>query len=101
MTDSQSIKMKPAAAMFMALAMITTTFAGVSYADPSDNSWSDDTTSVTMDYANNSLNVYYSNANESENLTVDILIYESDYSTNFNVSYGPITMVPDLSLIHI
>ena len=95
MTDSQSIKMKPAAAMFMALAMITTTFAGVSYADPSDNSWSDDTTSVTMDYANNSLNVYYSNANESENLTVDILIYESDYSTNFNVSYGPITMVPD------
>ena len=95
MTDSQSIKMKPAAAMFMALAMITTTFAGVSYADPSDNSWSDDTTSVTMDYANNSLEVYYSNANASENLTVDILIYESDYSTNFNVSYGPITMVPD------
>ena len=93
MTDSQSIKMKPAAAMFMALAMITTTFAGVSYADPSDNSWSDDTTSVTMDYANNSLVVLYSNANESENLTVDILIYESDYSTNFNVSYGPITMI--------
>ena len=93
MTDSVSLKMKPAAAVLMALAMITTTFAGVSYADPSGNSWSDDNTSATMDYANNSLEVLYSNANSSANLTVDIFIYERDYSSNFNVSYGPITMI--------
>jgi len=35
MTDTLSLKMKPSAAVLMALALITTTFAGVSFADPS------------------------------------------------------------------
>lgn len=49
MTDSISLKMKPGAAVLMALALITTTFAGVSFADPSDGSNASNTM-VSMDY---------------------------------------------------
>ena len=37
MNGLKSLKMKPAAAIFIAMALITTTFAGVSYADPSED----------------------------------------------------------------
>ena len=49
MTDSISLKMKPGAAVLMALALITTTFAGVSFADPSTGSNASNTM-VSMDY---------------------------------------------------
>lgn len=49
MTDSISLKMKPGAAVLMALALITTTFAGVSFADPSDGSNASNTM-VSVDY---------------------------------------------------
>ena len=49
MTDSLSLKSKPGAAIFMALALITTTFAGVSFADPADGT-EPMNTFLTMDY---------------------------------------------------
>lgn len=67
MTDSLSLKSKPSAAILMALALITTTFAGVSFADPADETGPMNTF-LSMDY-------------DELEITVDFDANGTDYGT--------------------
>ncbi|MFQ3316620.1 MAG: Ca2+-binding EF-hand superfamily protein, partial [Candidatus Poseidoniaceae archaeon] len=67
MTDSLSLKSKPSAAILMALALITTTFAGVSFADHTDETGLMNTF-LSMDY-------------DELEITVDFGANGTDYGT--------------------
>tara|TARA_B100001093_G_scaffold181824_1_gene174468 strand:+ start:22815 stop:26513 length:3699 start_codon:yes stop_codon:yes gene_type:complete len=87
MKDSISLKMKPSAAVLMALALITTTFAGVTYADPADGSGAGSTnggnsnmsdTMISIDY--DSLVVYvdqYNNGSAVGTMSALLTIYDA------------------------
>ena len=101
MTDSISIKLKPGAAILMALALITTTFAGVSYADPADDGTGSgagstgNNTTVFMDYQLLTLDV-----DQAEDptafgvMSVTVHIYDDE---NFSVHYGPEEMSEEMN----
>ena len=93
MNGLKSLKMKPAAAIFMALALITTTFAGVSYADPSEDFSNSPNTYVGFDSIDLDLIVEFEGNQSTGNLTTILYIFDVDDEDNFNMSYGPITMV--------
>ena len=91
MTDSKSLKLKPAAAILMALALITTTFAGVSYAEEI----ADPIIKLTMQYGDSEAWVEYdSEGVDHGNMTTELYIYDFDgllYSTGGEmlVNEGP------------
>ena len=92
MTESVSLKMKPGAAVLMALALITTTFAGVSIADPSTEN-SQMNTGVSMDYDELEMHIGFdSNGTDHGNMTVEIDIYDDG---SFSTTYGPIDLIAE------
>jgi hypothetical protein len=81
MTEITMSIRKPAGAIFLALALITTTFAGISSADEESN------TMLSMDYYN--LHAYvdhFDNGNAIGNISATLSIYDDG---NFSFSYGP------------
>ena len=93
MTDSISLKLKPGAAILMALALITTTFAGVSFADPSTDSREHENTQASMDYDELDLIVdFNTNGTVYGNLTAEIHVTSDD---NFSASFGPVDMMEE------
>jgi hypothetical protein len=78
--------MKPGAAILMALALITTTFAGVSYADPTTGNGSMNTI-ADMNYdALHLLVDFDANGTDYTALTAEIHVYDDD---NFSAWFGP------------
>lgn len=88
MTDSLSLNLKPGAAILMALALITTTFAGVTYADPADGSGGTSTnTMLSIDYDLLEIHVnQFDNGSAVGTMTATIVIYDDN---NFSVTLGP------------
>jgi len=92
MTDSTSINMKPGAAILMALALITTTFAGVSYADPTTGNGSMNTM-ASMDYDELDMIVDFdANGTDYTALTAEIHVYDGD---GFSAWFGPEDMMEE------
>ena len=92
MTDSTSINMKPGAAILMALALITTTFAGVSYADPATGNGSMNTM-ASMDYDELDMIVDFdANGTDYTALTAEIHVYDGD---GFSAWFGPEDMMEE------
>ena len=92
MTDSTSINMKPGAAILMALALITTTFAGVSYADPTTGNGSMNTI-ASMDYDELDMIVDFdANGTDYTALTAEIHVYDGD---GFSAWFGPEDMMEE------
>lgn len=92
MTDSTSINMKPGAAILMALALITTTFAGVSYADPTTGNGSMNTI-ASMDYDELDMIVDFdANGTTYSGLTAEIHVYDDD---GFSAWFGPEDMMEE------
>ena len=92
MTDSTSINMKPGAAILMALALITTTFAGVSYADPTTGNGSMNTI-ASMDYDVLDMIVDFdANGTDYTALTAEIHVYDGD---GFSAWFGPEDMMEE------
>ena len=80
MTDSISLKSKPRAAIFMALALITTTFAGVSFADPADGT-EPMNTFLSMDYDELEIIVDFdANGTDYGNMTANFSLHEAGSS---------------------
>ncbi len=77
----------------MALALITTTFAGVSFADPSTDSREHENTQASMDYDELDLIVdFNTNGTVYGNLTAEIHVTSDD---NFSASFGPVDMMEE------
>jgi len=86
MNDTVSLKMKPGLAFLMALALVTTTFAGVSYADPATGTGAMNTI-ADMDYDELHLLVDFdANGTDYTALTAEIHVYDDD---NFSAWFGP------------
>ena len=86
MNDTVSLKMKPGLAFLMALALVTTTFAGVSYADPATGTGAMNTIAY-MDYDELHLLVDFdANGTDYTALTAEIHVYDDD---NFSAWFGP------------
>ena len=87
---------KPAGAIFLALALITTTFAGISSADhlPDEESntvlWMIDELHAYVEY--------YDDGNATGNVSANLYIYHN--MSDFNVTYSPEILSVDSSGIH-
>ena len=94
MNDMSSLKIKPGFAFLMALALITTSFAGTSYADPvtggngtgsgaGNGTMANTNTFVSMNYYTEVALVEYDDAGAGNtNLTVDLYISEVGFENN-------------------
>jgi len=95
MTDSLSLRLKPGAAVLMALALITTTFTGVSFANPanggSGNHSTGSFTDIGIEYDELEAFVGFNdNGTAFGNMSVTLHVYDGD---NFSVTFGPVDLV--------
>jgi len=92
MNDSVSLKMKPGFAFLMALALVTTTFAGVSFANPTTGTGPSNTM-ASMDYDELELIVDFdANGTTYQYLTAEIHVYDDE---NFSAWFGPEDMMEE------
>ena len=92
MNDPASLKMKPGLAFLMALALVTTTFAGVSYADPATGTGAMNTI-ADMDYDELDMIVDFdANGTTYSGLTAEIHVYDAD---GFSAWFGPEDMMEE------
>ena len=92
MNDSASLKMKPGFAFLMALALVTTTFAGVSFANPTTGTGPSNTM-ASMDYDELELIVDFdANGTDYTSLTSEIHVWDDD---NFSAWFGPEDMMEE------